>query len=625
MSMYVITIIPILRSINKESLSYLSSEYFEEGSIVLIPVRNKSVPGIVISITKAENQKSEIKKSSFQLKKLQASVKAKINPKLIMASKKMASLYATTPGAILGHFINENNLNYLSNIQNKTESNVATPENKKNLKPEKFAIQSDEEDRLNIYKSLIRESFAKKHSIFLVLPTEEKAKKVFSKLSKGIEDYVFLFSNSLSKKRIGENINSINESIHSVVIIATSSYLPFARDDIKTIIIEAESSRFYVKERRPYIDVRSLLEIYAEEIGSSLVYGDTLLRVETHFQIDEGKILEYGRLSNKINHPIQTLIVNTKKEDDEKSPFEIFSKELKEMISFVVKKNKKIFILVLRKGHSPETVCRDCGKTVLCKECEAPVVLHKGSKENIFICHHCGKKRSAKETCTNCGGWRLESFGIGIERVKEEINKIFSISPIIIESEKDSKTFLEDKTSIALGTEKSLEYLESNSLPYVAIASIDSLFAIPDFHVREKIMHILLELKSKSSEYLLIQGRNTEDNIIEQGLSGDLRNFIKEEIISRKKWGYPPFSVFIKITISLEKEKIKKEIEVLNTYFSSYEKIIFPAFIKVKKGKSICHMLIKIKKENWPDKILIGKLLSLPPYIEVRINPESLL
>jgi len=68
--MFIIETIPIAKTIGIKSLSYFTDQEVSIGAIVDIPLRNKIVKGIVISIKPAIDMKSEIKKSSFALKKL---------------------------------------------------------------------------------------------------------------------------------------------------------------------------------------------------------------------------------------------------------------------------------------------------------------------------------------------------------------------------------------------------------------------------------------------------------------------------------------------------------------------------------------------------------------------------
>ncbi|MEI8337613.1 MAG: hypothetical protein WCF92_00525 [bacterium] len=624
--MFITSIIPIGRTILKDALTYLSKEKIELGSVVSIPLRAKKGLGIVVSSKDASELKSEIKDLDFKIKKLDGKVEVHIDPSFIEAAKKFAVFSATFPGAVLGCFINENVINYLSLYKNGTEKKIGG----KTIF-EETAIQAPSEDRLNMEKSIVRESFAQKKSVMIILPTAFMAEKYFEEISKGIEEYSVLIHPSLSKKKLSEALKKIFSSNHPSVIISTKEFLAISKDDLGTLIIEGEYSRFYKLDRRPFIDVREFIKFYAKEKGIKIIYADSLLRVETLNRIKNGEIIEYARITQKITHQIKILGVDMK-EKIEGRKFSALSDELVEMLKFATAHKKKVFVFALRRGLSSETICRDCGTTVFCDKCSSPVSTHKGKDGNIYICHHCGHKMNTLQTCKTCGGWRLESFGIGIERILDEISE-FKISTIKGYKEnsgsdtqviKSVNEFLKNG-GVLLGTEATLEKLPPGSVDYVAIASMDSLFSLPDFRVRERIMHLLIDIKSKATECFLIQGRNLDQSVVEQGLSGDLNTFYKEEMEVRKKWGYPPFEIFIKFTITGEKIKVKEEMESLGYFFKEYNPVIFPAFIKIKRGLTVAHMLLKISKEKWPDQRLIKMIESLPFGIEVRFDPESLL
>ncbi len=627
--MYITSIIPIGRTILKDALTYLSKDQMEEGSVVSIPLRSKKGLGIVISSKDASELKSEIKDLDFKIKKLDGKIEVKIDPSFIEAAKKFGKFSATFPGAVLGCFINENIINYLSLYQNSyTRKETGIP-NKKIF--EELAIQSPIEDRLNMEKSIARESFAQKKSVMIILPTAFLAEKYFEEISKGIEEYSILIHPSLSRKKLRVALEKIFSSPHPSVIVSTKEFLAISKEDLGTIIIENEYSRFYKLDRRPFIDVREFAKFYAKEKDIKIIYADSLLRVETLSRIKNGEILEYARISQKINHQIKILGVDMKEKIEGKK-FSALSDELVEMLKFANIHKKKVFVFALRKGLSSETICKDCGTTVFCDKCSSPVSTHKGKDGNIYICHHCGHKMSTLQTCKTCGGWRLESFGIGIERIADEIS---TLGINIIKGYKESNgsetqilkatnEFLKDG-GIILGTEATLEKLPPFSVDYVAIASMDSLFSLPDFRVRERIMHLLIDIKSKASECFLIQGRNLDQSVVDQGIGGDLNSFYKEEMEVRKKWNYPPFEIFIKFTITGEKEKVKEEMESLGYFFKDYDPIIFPAFIRIKRGLTVSHMLLKISKEKWQDEKLLKMIESLPFSIEVRFDPESLL
>ncbi len=107
--MYITSIIPIGRAISKETLTYLSKEKLEEGSIVSVPLRSKTAFGIVVSSEKAEKMKAEIKDMDFKIKKLQSQIEAGVSKDLISAAKKFAEYTCTTTGSVLGCLIQRRN------------------------------------------------------------------------------------------------------------------------------------------------------------------------------------------------------------------------------------------------------------------------------------------------------------------------------------------------------------------------------------------------------------------------------------------------------------------------------------------------------------------------------------
>ena len=68
--MKLVTVIPFLKRLQKETLTYFSGKEVAIGDIVIIPVRNKDVEGLVINTEDVSLQKGDVKDASFNLKKI---------------------------------------------------------------------------------------------------------------------------------------------------------------------------------------------------------------------------------------------------------------------------------------------------------------------------------------------------------------------------------------------------------------------------------------------------------------------------------------------------------------------------------------------------------------------------
>lgn len=627
--MFIILISPIEKT-NLEELSYLSGKAYSPGKIIEVPLRKKNVRGLVLKCTPANEAKIEIKTADFALRKIPETAKEsleEIDEKFMEAVSNSAEFFLKPAGAILKAYFKEEFLS-LKSLPGKKEASVK--------KGEKFCIQNNLDDRIDIYKGIVREMFAKKQSVFILTPTKKSGKMLFEKLKKGIEEYTLLATLD-TKTKTKNLLETIEKETHPFLFIGGSESLYLATRNVGAVIVENESSKFYKKEIFPYTDARVFASDVAKSVGANFFLGDLILRVETHVKLNLGELNPYGRLSGKIHHPIQTLIVERKKieeEDQKPKEFKTLSPELLEMIVYAKQKNKKVFLFAPRRGLAPITLCRDCGEVVKCQKCDSSVTLHKKKeeKENIFICHHCGTKRSAHETCAHCGSWRLEAFGIAIEKIIDEIKEDAGVVPLRIDAD-ETKTEVKvekvisefrKKGGVLVGTEMALEYLEKEEVSYSAIVSLDSLLSIPDFRISERILQIISKTKLLASELFLLQGRDTTLSVIESGVSGDISKIIREEVNLREQFNLPPFKKIIKITILGTPEKIASESKKIIEHLKEFNPEIFPAFIKTRKGVSLCHVILRLPKGKINER-LKSILMSLPPYVRVKVDPEGLL
>jgi primosomal protein N' (replication factor Y) len=288
--------------------------------------------------------------------------------------------------------------------------------------------------------------------------------------------------------------------------------------------------------------------------------------------------------------------------------FSILSKETLSVLNEARQENELTFVFTARRGLSPSVVCSDCGTIVTCKNCSAPVVLYGKDPTqggNIFQCHICGDIRRAGEKCTHCDSWKLKMLGIGVENVAEKIKEKFPDIQIFILDSQHAKTskqareiiseFYDKPGSVLIGTEMALHYMRE-PIENILVASIDSLFSIPDFSIRERILRTLLRLRSKATKKFQINTRRAEDNLFENARQGNLADFYRNEFCDRKKYNYPPFVRLIKISVVGTPKAAEKAILDAKDFLEPYDLLVYPAFTERQKGKG--HAKTRNDREN---------------------------
>ncbi len=638
--MFIITIIPISRGIGKDTLSYFTAEKIAPGSLVSVPIRGKKSYGLVVEIREAREAKTELKNLPYAMKKIEkVEQHFFLQNSFIESAQAMADYYATTVGSVLSQLVPkailESNVSLTGKIKDLVE-----PETEHQIHHrEILLVQSADEERYGAYKSVIREEFARGKSLFFCLPTIEDIKNLGQTLQKGIENYTFVLHSRLSKKEIINVWQKILAEKHPVLIIATGSFLSLPRVDIGTVIVEKESSRVYKMQTRPFLDIRTVAEIITKKSGVRLIFGDLFLQVETIWRQKNGDCSELSPLSFRLLSTSDCVKVDMRQPADmRRKEFKIIDDKTKETLLVARENSERTFIFCSRKGLFPQTVCADCGTTVVCKNCGAPVVLYKKKLgnvlKNLFVCHHCGERSEADVLCQKCHGWRLLTLGIGIQNVAEEVKKILPKSEIFV-MDSDSATtykravkigddFFKTPGAVLLGTEMALPFLNQSVENSIA-SSLDSFFSIPDFKINEKVFHILLQMRVATSKKMLVQTRQPEISLFDQALSGNLIDFYRDEVKERKNLNYPPFVRFIKLTIQGNKPAIKEQMGKIKDSLRPFELSIFEAFNSGSEKKSTIHGLLSILPTDWPNENLLEKLRALPQFVQIKIDPDTLL
>lgn len=650
--MYIATVIPIKKGLNKEYLSYFSLTNIPLGSIVTIPVRSKTIDAIVISTEEARDMKSDLKSAEYQLKKIiRVKGASPFTEEFFRACVRMKDYTVSSTGTLINALLPAMLLENISDLKIPEEKNEI--HHSENIKQEKVIFQALTADRMSFYRTLIREAFAKKQSIFLCVPTRYDIEQCTAELTKGIEQYVFSFHGDMTKKSIIESYNKVIEEPHPLLIIGTGMFLSIPRTDIATLIVEHESSDTYKHIGRPFIDVRSFAEVLSSTKNWKLIYADTLLRPDTLQRHEQGELGEIHPPLFRLPHVERNHVVDMKEEVDEKGlkKFAVLSDTTKKMIEYALAHDESVFLFSIRKGLAGVTVCHDCGHTLLCPTCSTPVVLYGAKKRNptttiaerIFMCNKCGRKETTETRCPSCTSWNLVPLGIGTDRVYEEVSRLFPKATVLqIDKEststdkeaRDTMTkFIKTPGSILIGTEMVFSYLHTQ-VAHSALISLDGLLSIPSFNMSQKVLHIIEKLHYVTDRNLIIQTRIPDNQILKYILSGNVLPLYREDLKEREQFGYPPFKRLIKITFTGTASETEKARAYLEHTLGEYDPQIFSAFIGRVKGNYITNTVIRVSPKDWPlpisDKKVLAQSLSetlshLPPSFSINVDPEDLL
>lgn len=632
--MYLVTVLPLSKKARTDVLSYFHGTDIPLGTLVEVPFRNKPMHAIVTETRLVEDMKSMIKGASYQLRKVSKVLGDSAFPKEVFTSIQELSDFYVTP---FGNVIDDVLPDFV--FEEIVASESIPPVG---ITPVPSLFAADTEDRMGWYKTRIRELFAQKKSIYIAVPTEREAKNLHKALSRGIEEYTVLMTGGLAKKKLAETLKKIKEEEHPICIFGTPAFVALPRADLDTIVIEHESSQNYRRVTHPYIDMRFFLEIYARTRKLSLIFADTLPRVETYQRFTEGELTEIRTFSFHPSLPERELIIPREKKT-ERSTFRMISEEMEAEIIRAQKTGSQVFLFALRNGLASMTACRDCGEVLSCEHCGSTLALYKTGDKRVFICNACKRHSPTDSACKRCGSWNLHPYGIGIESVYDECKTRFPEAPLFridrnsVKTDKEARKVMEEfeasSGGILVGTELAIHYI-TEKVPVIGVASFDSLFYIPSFRVSERIVELITTLREKTQKLLMIQTIYPDDRLLTITAKPRLFSWYAEELSEREEFNYPPHTTLIKIVGHFPKDKINQARESLAAELASWTPDIFTGNSVENKNHAKLVALIRVPKQTWwfsqlgknkQDASLKQILTSLRQTYAVLVNPEDLL
>ena len=158
--MKIIDVIPIAKGIPQEKLSYFTSKDISVGA-GFRPCKKKEIPAIVSAVSDAKESKISLKGSDFSIKPIKSVISANfITPEFLEACKEIAEYYLSTPGSVLKDFVPQAILE--GGTELRTLGIADQNSNDTGKRHEILIIQSPSEERVQHYKSIVREELAKK-------------------------------------------------------------------------------------------------------------------------------------------------------------------------------------------------------------------------------------------------------------------------------------------------------------------------------------------------------------------------------------------------------------------------------------------------------------------------------
>jgi len=414
------------------------------------------------------------------------------------------------------------------------------------------------------------------------------------------------------------------------------------------IVVDEEHDGAYKQDDALCYNARDLALVRGRMHGAVVILGSATPTIETYHNTRIGKIA-YLHLSCRIdNRPLPRVeVLDMRKE----KPGAVLSAQLKNALKERFQKGEQTMLFLNRRGFSPFVLCRECGFSFRCSNCNVSLVYHRDKK--VLLCHYCSLLKPAPDMCPQCRSGKIETFGFGTERLEAEVRRLF---PELKVGRLDRDTtvkkgslqrilgeFRRGETDVIIGTQMIAMGHDLPRVTLVGIIAADLSLNFPDFRAGERTFQLLTQVAGRSGRgpipgEVIIQTYNPNHPSIKMAVTQDFLRFHDAEISLRKELDYPPFHRLVNFRMvgnSLSRTRdyattlgaLSMDLQQKNHSFRNTIEILGPAEAPWEKlkGKYRWQMLIKGQDHRVLHSFTEKVLLSLKPRIRgsgVRVTAD---
>lgn len=471
--------------------------YLKVGSLVVVPVRRRSVTGVVVALKRQIEPGLRGKTRAI----IKVERKTVLGEGQIEVMKRLAAFYGASHAEVAFHAL-------------KYDYVQESGETRKVDKP--IMIQALKERRYQEYLKLIR---ANPKRSFLLLFAQKSFAAEFSKKASA-EAMNLLVGEGNAKQRSEVQATLLSGQRFVLVGTIQQAFFPLRSGDI--IIVDQPSHVGAKQQQRPFMRLGRIAKIRAETEKLQLITGDILSEVEQIPQL----IRKSWRLKNYLPEIEPLLIFNRQ------GTRTLLTPGIEAEFKTRSKGPGKILVIVLSRGIASALVCVECGHVMSCGNCGRTISV----TSSRLLCRYCRHEQPMPRACPACRGLVLRPVGEGVEQVVKEIKSLLPKLKVVQYSSDQPGD--PSGAKIVVATEKIFNhpgvYFES-----AFFLSVDRLMSGIETQNSWELMYYLLSTPKAK----IVQTYFPEHRIWSYTGQGGLKKFFTDELRLRRRYRLPPFGV----------------------------------------------------------------------------------
>ncbi|MFM2392772.1 MAG: hypothetical protein RLZZ546_754, partial [Bacteroidota bacterium] len=341
--------------------------------------------------------------------------------------------------------------------------------------------------KTRVYMELIHEALSKGKQILYLLPEIALTSQIVERLYEVFGNDILLYHSKMSDQARVEIWQEVLKGKKLILSARSGVFLPFTQLDL--IIVDEEHDASYKQDApSPLYNARDIALYLSNQFNANILLGSATPSLESMHNVSQKKYGLVNFLTRYGNVKLPKIeIVDLAYERKTKRFKPVISVPLRNAIDKELKNQKQIILFQNRRGYVPTIMCKNCGWSAICNNCDVNLTYHKFSNE--LSCHYCNYKLRNPHHCPECGFNDISEIGAGTEKIEELISSLFPNAKVArldfdaaktkIAQDKIISSFAIGDTDILIGTQMVTKGFDFDKVSLVGIIDADSMLRMP--------------------------------------------------------------------------------------------------------------------------------------------------
>lgn len=473
--------------------------------------------------------------------------------------------------------------------------------------------------KTEVYLQSIEECLDQDGGAIVLVPEIALTPQMVGRFTSRFGDQVAVLHSGLSAGERRDEWLRVRRGEARVVVGARSAVFAPVHN-LRLIVVDEAHEPSYKQEESPHYDAREVAQVRARMEGAAVVLGSATPSMELLHAAEQGELNWVSMPVRVQNLPMPTVTIIDMRDELRQGNRGLLSEAMRQGLEEAVSNGRQAMLFLNRRGYAAFMLCRGCGQSIQCPNCDISLTLHRSLTDEWLACHYCDYREPVPERCASCGEPAVRPFGVGTQQVEQAVHELWPDWRVLRMdvdttrrkgAHRDAvQQVLDRQVDVLLGTQMIAKGLDFPGVSFVGVIAADTMLAVPDFRAAERTFSLLTQVIGRAGRAevpgrTVIQTYRPDHYAIRAAAGHDFPGFYHQEQTFRRTFDYPPYCEITVFSANHEQESYARGAAArfereLRRALKSDDAVILPASpAGVQRVKGQFRYQVVVKYSQW--------------------------